>query len=152
MSQHLESCGFSRGRSNLSFFYNVEQRLKCLVHGDDYATVGSLDSLAGMKARFAGEFDMKTTIVGHSGGADVVSEGQILNITIRATSAGWEYECDQRHVEVLIEELEPAALRPVTTPGVAEAVDKSQVGAVIVDEDPDSVPPGFGCQLQLLCC
>ena len=63
-----------------------------------------------------------------------------MNRVIRATSAGLEYECDQRHVEVLIEELELAALRPLTTPGVAEAVDKSQVGVTIVDDDPDSVP------------
>ena len=69
---------------------------------------------------------MKTTIVGHSSGADAVSERKILNAIIRATSTGREYECDQRHVEVLIEELELAALRPVTTLGVAESVDKSQ--------------------------
>ena len=49
--QHLESCGFSRGRSNPCVFYNVEKDLKCLVHGDDYATVGSLDSLAWMRDR-----------------------------------------------------------------------------------------------------
>ena len=64
----------------------------------------------------------------------------ILNRMIRATSAGWEYECDRRHVEVLIEELELAALKPVTTPGVAAAVDKSQVGATVIDDDPDTVP------------
>ena len=63
-----------------------------------------------------------------------------MNRIIRATSAGGEYECDQQHVEVLIEERELAALRPVTTPGVAEAVDKSQVCATIVYDDPDSVP------------
>ena len=43
-------------------------------------------------------------------------------------------------MEVLIEHLELAALRPVTTSGVAEAVDKSQEGATIIDDDPDSVP------------
>ena len=59
-----------------------------MVHGDDYATVGSLDSLAWMRAKFEGDFYMKTTIVGHSSGADVVYEGQILNSIIRATSAG----------------------------------------------------------------
>ena len=64
-----------------------------------------------MRAKLEGEFDMKTNIVGHSTGADVVSEGNRLNIIIRAPSAGWEYECDQRHVEVLIVELELAALR-----------------------------------------
>ena len=62
------------------------------------------------------------------------------NSIVRATRAGWEYECDQRHVEVLIEELELTLLKSVSTPGVAEAVDKCQVGATMIDDDPDSVP------------
>ena len=75
---------------------------------------------------------MKKAFVGHSSGADVASEGQILNRIIQATSAGWDYECDQRHVEVSIEELEFTALKSVSTPGVAEAFEKSQVGATFV--------------------
>ena len=43
-------------------------------------------------------------------------------------------------MEVLIEELELAALKPVSTPDVAEAVDKSQVGTTVIHEDLDSVP------------
>ena len=39
---------------------------------------------------------------------------------------------------MLTEELELAATRPATTPGVADAADKSQVGATVVDNDPDS--------------
>ena len=101
--------------------------LRRLVHGDDYATVGSLDSLALMRAKLGGNFDMKTTIVGHQTGANVFSERQILNMIIRATSAGWEYECDQRHVEALIEELELAATKSVSTPGVADAVDRARL-------------------------
>ena len=102
LSDHLVACGFTRGRSYSYVFYNVEMDLMCLVHGDDYATVGSLDSFAWMRAKLEGELDMETTIVGHSTGADVVSEGQISNRIIRAMSAGCEYECDQRRVEVLI--------------------------------------------------
>ena len=83
---------------------------------------------------------MKTTIVGHSNGADVASEGNILNRMIRATSAGWEYACDRRHVEVFIEELELTSLKSASTPGVAEAVEKSEVGATMINDDPDLVP------------
>ena len=77
LSDHLIACGFTRGISNPCVFYNVEMDLRCLVHGDDYATVGSLDSLAWMRAKLEGEFDMTTTIVGHSAGVDVVSEGNM---------------------------------------------------------------------------
>ena len=58
---------------------------------------------------------------------------------IRATGASWEYGCDQRHVEVLIQELELTLLKSASTPGVAEAVENSQVGATMIDDDPDSV-------------
>ena len=114
--------------------------LRCLFHEDDYATVGWLENLAWLRGGIEGEFDTTTIVVGRSSGADVASEGHILHRIPRAVSAGWEYECDQRHVEVLIEELELTALKSVSTPGVAEAVDKSQVGAAIADDDLDSVP------------
>ena len=41
---------------------------------------------------------------------------------------------------LLIPELELASLKSAPIPGVAEAVDKSQVGAPMIDDDPDSVP------------
>ena len=50
LSQHLESCGFERGRSNLVVFLNAEQYLRCLFRGDDYATVGSLENLVWLRA------------------------------------------------------------------------------------------------------
>ena len=79
LSDHLIACGFTRGISNRCVFYNVEMDLRCLVHGDDCATVGSLDSLAWMRANLEEGFDVKIIIVGHSVGVDVVSEGNILN-------------------------------------------------------------------------
>ena len=50
----------------------------------------------------------------------MVTEGKILNRIIRACPAGWEYECDQRHVEVIIEELDLLTAKPVVTPGTDE--------------------------------
>ena len=111
----------------------------CLAHGVYFITVGLLQNLAWLRAELDGMFGVKTTVVAHSGDADVVSEGHILNRSFRAMSAGWEYECGQRPVEVLIEESELAALRPATMPGVAEAVDKSQVGVTMADDYLDSV-------------
>ena len=65
---------------------------------------------------------MKTTIVGHSLAPSVVREGKRLNRIIRATSEGWEYECNQRHVEVLVEQLGLEKSKDVPTPGVEEAL------------------------------
>ena len=49
-------------------------------------------------------------------------EGKILNCVVRASGSGWKYECDQRHVEVLIDEFGLLGAKPLTTPGVDEVV------------------------------
>ena len=57
-----------------------------------------------------------------------------MNRIIRACPAGWEYECDQRHVEVIIEELDLLSAKPVVTPGVDEvASDEPGLGARLLD-------------------
>ena len=59
-----------------------------------------MENLAWMRAELEGEFDMKTTVAGHSNGVGVLSEGKALNRCFKATSAGWEYECDPLLVEM----------------------------------------------------
>ena len=39
--------------------------------------------------------------------------------------AGWEYECDQRHAEIILEELQLNDCKPVGTPGVEETFNRS---------------------------
>ena len=72
------------------------------MHGDDYASTGTLDNLKWLQTEVENRFDMKTQVVGHSGKEGVVGETRILNITVRATPDGWEYECDQRHVDIIL--------------------------------------------------
>ena len=50
---------------------------------------------------------MKTVNAGQGGAANIVKEEEILNQMIRATPEGREYECDQRHAELMIEALGP---------------------------------------------
>ena len=38
--------------------------LRCLVHGDDFVTVGDSEDLEWMKERLQNRFEIKTTIVG----------------------------------------------------------------------------------------
>ena len=117
LAEHLIECGFRRGRSNPCVFFHETRRIRTLVHGDDYASTGSLGDLKWLKSQLEGRFEMKTSIVGHSKSAGVVTEGKILNRIIRACDAGWEYECDQRHVEVMLEELDLMNAKAVVTPG-----------------------------------
>ena len=66
---------------------------------------------------------MKTIMVGHSNKPTVVKESKILNRVVRATNEGWEYESDQRHVEIIVEQLGVANMKPLSTPGVEETTD-----------------------------
>ena len=58
---------------------------------------------------------MKTTLIGHRTGE--AREGRVLNRVIRACSAGWEYEGDQRHAELVVGAMGLKSANTVTTPG-----------------------------------
>ena len=90
------------------------------MHGDDYATVGSLPDLKWLQGQLGDAFGLKTVIAEHSGRPGVVDEAKILNMVIRALSEGWEYKCDQRHAEIILEELHFVGCKPFGTPGVEE--------------------------------
>ena len=75
------------------------------VHGDDYASTSGLSQLDWLRTQLDKKFDMKTQVLGHSQRENVLREAKILNRVIRATPEGWEYECDQRHVEIILEQL-----------------------------------------------
>ena len=92
-------------------YYNKARKLRTLFHGDDYASVGSLDNLRWLKGQLETTFEVKSVICGHSGETDVVWEAKMLNRIIRATPEGWEYECDQRHAEIMIEAMGSKAQR-----------------------------------------
>ena len=118
---HLLSIGFRRGKSNPCVYYNKERKLRTLVHGDDYASVGSLANLRWLKGQLEATFEMKSVICGHSDETDVVREAKILNRIIRASPEGWEYECDQRHAEIMIEAMGLEGTKKVTTPAAEES-------------------------------
>jgi hypothetical protein len=45
LAQHLAEIGFVRGRSSPCVFFHAGRKLRTLVHGDDYASVGCVDEL-----------------------------------------------------------------------------------------------------------
>ena len=127
VAKHLVSIGFVRGKSNPCVYYNKSRNLRTLVHGDDYATVGSLEGLRWLQGQLEEAFEMKTVIAGHSGADGVVTEAKILNRVIRAVPSGWEYECDQRHAEIILEELQLQGCKPVVTPGIEDTLKRDPV-------------------------
>ena len=101
-----------------------------LVHGDDYASGGTYEELQWLKSKLETRFDMKTIIMGHSDKPSVVRESKILNRVVRATKDGWEYESDQRHVEIIVEQLKVSEIKPLSTPGVEDTTDSKNAQAL----------------------
>ncbi len=64
LTEHLEVNGFRRGRVNPCVFYNEAKKIRTVVHGDDYTSVGSPDSLQWLKGVFEAKYDLKTSVIG----------------------------------------------------------------------------------------
>ena len=90
VAKHLVSIGFRRGKSKPCEYYHKKMDLRTLVHGDDYATVGSLKGVRWLQQQWDSAFDMKTVIAGHEQVDGVGGEAKILNRVIRAVPEGWE--------------------------------------------------------------
>ena len=112
VAEHLVGIGFQQGRSNPCVFHHEARNVRTLVHGDDYASTGTLEDLKWLQTELETRFDMKTQVVGHSRKEGVVKEARILNRIVRATRDGREYVCDQRHVEIILEQLELKDAKP----------------------------------------
>ena len=83
-----------------------------MLHGDDFATVGSVEDAEWLRKKLEERFELKTTVIGK----EEEREGRILNRVIRYTDKGWEYEADQRHTEFLVQALNLTNANPVGTP------------------------------------
>ena len=118
MAEHLESCGFQRGRSNPCVFYHPVRDIMTLVHGDDYSSEGIGEQMRWLHVEFEKRFELKTTVIGT--GAGDLKEGKILNRVLRVTEAGWELETDPRHAELLIEQPHLDGSKLVSTSGIAD--------------------------------
>ena len=60
---------------------------------------------------------IKITTVGANEKDGEVKEARILNRVIRVTSEGWEYEADQRHAGLIIQETGAASMGTLSHPG-----------------------------------
>ena len=115
VTKHLHSIGFAKGVSNPGIFRHESRGVALLVHGDDYVSVGSLSALEWLEEEIAKQFDIKTTKIGPQEGLE--KEVRVLNRIVRVGPLGWEYESDQRHGEIIVQETGMGSAKPVSTPG-----------------------------------
>ena len=84
------------------------------LHGDDFASVGNREALRWFREKMEQRFEIKSSVVGTGFGE--VQEARVLNRIIRITDKGWEYEPDQRHAEIIVEQLGLKEPKSVETP------------------------------------
>ena len=89
-----------------------------LVHGGDFITVGNRKNIRWFKNKLEGRFEIKEKIIGQGEGQD--RDARVLNWIIRVTSEGWEYEPNERHVDILIQVMNLSRAKGVKAPGEDE--------------------------------
>ena len=109
--------GFTVGRFNPCMYHHEKRGIVCLVHGDDFVSVGKSLDLKWMKEKLKARFEIKTTTVGMNAENGEVKEARILNRIIRVTDKGWEYEADQRHADLIVQETGAEKQSSLTHPG-----------------------------------
>ena len=70
-----------------------------------------------MKDKLSVGFEITTTTVGANEKDGEVKEARILNRVIRVTREGWEYEADQRHADLIVQETGAASMGTLPHPG-----------------------------------
>ena len=98
----------------MSIYIHATPNVQVFLHGDDFASVGNRASLQWFRERLEGRFEIKTSVIGT--GVGEVQEARVLNRILRIASNGWEYEPDQRHADMIVEQLGLKEAKAVETP------------------------------------
>ena len=98
----MVKCGFEICKYNPCLFHHSGRKMLYPVHGDNFVCVADADDLKWLKEQLRQRFEIKTkTMVLKEGES---KEERILNRVIRVNGEGWEYEADQGHADLIIQE------------------------------------------------
>ena len=148
VAREMVRLGFARGKYNPCLYFHQTRNLRTFLHGDDFATVGAREGVKWLKEALERIFEIKTQCIGPGAVMDGImggtsasiglapttangeqmregSEGRLLNRVLRCTPTGWEVEADQRHADLIVQELALEDARGVITPGENEPIRKA---------------------------
>ena len=117
-TEFLNGIGFETGAASPCNFYNADRQISVTVHGDDFTSTGRERDLNWLKNCMQGEFEIKTEMLGPK--EHHLKQVRILNRVISWQADGIVYEADQRHAEIIVNELELQNAKAVTSPGCRE--------------------------------
>ena len=113
----MENMGFTAGTSNPCVFGNEEKQLMCVVHGDNFTTLGLDEDLNEFEQTLQENFEIK--IRGRLGeGCPGPQEIRMLNRIVSITEEGLTYEADPRHTDLLLSSLNLDGSNSSTTPWI----------------------------------
>ena len=118
VAKQLVHRGYVRGSAFPSVYFNAEEDMVVMVHGDDYLCSGPIASPHKLKGQLAKAFEIKSCMLGDRPGME--TEGKNLNRIVRVTKEGWQIEADPRHAELIIQELGLSQAKGLSTPAVDE--------------------------------
>ena len=122
-TQFLAGCGFQAGLASPCNFRHKSRELMVTVHGDDFTVTGPTKELEWLKTKMEQRYDIKSQYLGPEPG--MKREIQVLNRTLRWTPGGITYEADQRHAEIIVDELNMRNAKAVSTPIVSDTSDEA---------------------------
>ena len=64
VAKEMRKPGFQRGRNNPCLYYHEARNLRTLLHGDDFATVGTREGVNWFKPSLEKRFEIKSSCVG----------------------------------------------------------------------------------------
>ena len=109
--------GIRVGKASPCVMFHPDRNLRLVVHGDDFTVLGWETQLDWYWEQVTRKFESK--VKGRIGPASGDEKSmRVLNRLVHWTSEGIEYEADQRHAELIIQELNlKADSKGVNTPG-----------------------------------
>ena len=134
-SDFLMLLGFVRGKSVTCSFHHASRDMCLVVHGDDFTTLGYDKDLDWLETEMQKKFEIKNTRIGPARNDE--KSLKLLNGIVEWTPQGISIEGDQRHAELIVEDLQlELTSKSVSTP--FDAADKA--------EDEEELPPGEATQ------
>ena len=131
----LLDLGFKAGVSNPCLFRHESRNLATVVHGDDFLTAGEEANLEWLKLNMSKKLEIKTQMLGRNQRQQQMT---FLGRVLTREKAGFRYEADPRHDELVVQGLGLEDGKPANTPGVPQSE--------LRDEDDTSNPPMAGSE------
>ena len=149
VARSMKQWGFIQGVYNPCLYYHPAWDILTLVHGDDFVSVGHRENMRKFKKQLEGRFKTKSQVIGTKADEES-SEARVLNRVIRVTPNGWEYEPDQRHVDMLVDGLGLRDAKPVMSPGEEEKKHEIEENAEELPAPKHTIFRGHAARLNYL--